>query len=92
MDTPGSDDLAAMLKHEGIDYASLPRVPHNGDPRDLVSGKADAMVAYSTNEPFVLAHGQNIELKLPFSNLASKGHSALATWPLPRFGRRYLRQ
>src|SRR5271168_2015793 len=33
---------------------SLPRVPHNGDPRDLLSGKADAMVAYSTNEPFVL--------------------------------------
>ena len=33
---------------------SLPRVPHNGDPRDLLSDKADAMVAYSTNEPFVL--------------------------------------
>jgi ABC-type nitrate/sulfonate/bicarbonate transport system substrate-binding protein len=54
MDTPGSDDLAAMLKREGIDYAGLPRVQHNGDPRDLASGKADAMVAYSTNEPFVL--------------------------------------
>ena len=54
MDTPGSDDIAAMLKREGVDYASLPRVPHNGDPRDLLNGKADAMVAYSTNEPFVL--------------------------------------
>jgi ABC-type nitrate/sulfonate/bicarbonate transport system substrate-binding protein len=54
MDTPGSDDIAAMLKREGVDYASLPRVSHNGDPRDLLSGKADAMVAYSTNEPFVL--------------------------------------
>ena len=32
----------------------MPRVKHNGDPLDLVSGKADAMVAYSTNEPFVL--------------------------------------
>jgi class 3 adenylate cyclase/ABC-type nitrate/sulfonate/bicarbonate transport system substrate-binding protein len=54
MDTPGSDDIAAMLKREGVDFATLPRVPHNGDPRDLLSGKADAMVAYSTNEPFVL--------------------------------------
>ena len=36
MDTPGSDDIAAMLKREGVDYAGLPRVPHNGDPRDLL--------------------------------------------------------
>jgi class 3 adenylate cyclase/ABC-type nitrate/sulfonate/bicarbonate transport system substrate-binding protein len=54
MDTPGSDDLVAMLKRAGVNYASVPRVQHNGDPRDLVDGKADAMVAYSTNEPFVL--------------------------------------
>jgi class 3 adenylate cyclase/ABC-type nitrate/sulfonate/bicarbonate transport system substrate-binding protein len=54
MDTPGSDDIAAMLKRESVDYASLPRVAHNGDPRDLLAGKADAMVAYSTNEPFIL--------------------------------------
>ena len=54
MDAPGSDEIAAMLKHEGVDYAALPRVDHRGDPRDLVVGRADAMVAYSTNEPFVL--------------------------------------
>ena len=54
MDTPGSEDIAAMLKLAGVDYARMPRVKHNGDPRDLASGKADAMVAYSTNEPFVL--------------------------------------
>jgi len=54
MDTPGSDDIAAMLKREGVDYASLPRVTHNGNPHDLLDGKADAMIAYSTNEPFVL--------------------------------------
>jgi ABC-type nitrate/sulfonate/bicarbonate transport system substrate-binding protein len=52
MDTPGSDDIAAMLEREGVDYGSLPRVSHEGNPRDLLSGKADAMVAYSTNEPF----------------------------------------
>ena len=54
MDVPGSDDIAAMLKREGVDYAALPRVSHAGDPRDLLSGKADAMVAYSTNEPYTL--------------------------------------
>jgi ABC-type nitrate/sulfonate/bicarbonate transport system substrate-binding protein len=56
MDTPGSDEIAAMLKHEGVDYAALSRITHQGDPRDLLAGKADAMVAYSTNEPFVLEH------------------------------------
>jgi class 3 adenylate cyclase len=55
MDAPDSDDLAAMLKSQGVDYAAMPRVKHNGDPQDLLSGKADAMVAYSTNEPFILA-------------------------------------
>jgi ABC-type nitrate/sulfonate/bicarbonate transport system substrate-binding protein len=67
MDTPDSDDLAAMLKHEGVDYASLPRVQHNGDPRDLVSGKADAMVAYSTNEPFVLG-----QLGIPYQTFSPR--------------------
>ena len=54
MDMPGSDEIAAMLKREGVDYAALPRVAHKGDPRDLLAGRADAMVAYSTNEPFAL--------------------------------------
>jgi hypothetical protein len=34
MDTPGSDEIAAMLKREGVDYAALPRVAHEGNPRD----------------------------------------------------------
>jgi class 3 adenylate cyclase/ABC-type nitrate/sulfonate/bicarbonate transport system substrate-binding protein len=54
MDAPGSDEIAAMLKNEGVDYDALPRVAHAGDPRDLLAGTADAMVAYSTSEPFVL--------------------------------------
>ncbi|SHM66352.1 ABC transporter substrate-binding protein [Bradyrhizobium lablabi] len=54
MDAPGSDEIAAMLKHEGVDYRAMPRIDHRGDPRDLLAGRADAMVAYSTNEPFVL--------------------------------------
>src|SRR6266446_9817022 len=54
MDTPGSDEIAAMLKREGIGYQSMLRVPHEGNPRDLLAGRADAMIAYSTNEPFIL--------------------------------------
>jgi ABC-type nitrate/sulfonate/bicarbonate transport system substrate-binding protein len=69
MDTPGSDDLAAMLKTEGVDYRSLPRVQHNGDPRDLVSGKADAMVAYSTNESFVLS-----QLAVPYQTFSPRAY------------------
>jgi class 3 adenylate cyclase/ABC-type nitrate/sulfonate/bicarbonate transport system substrate-binding protein len=52
MDSPGSDEIAAMLKREGVDYEALPRVAHEGNPLDLLAGRADAMVAYSTNEPF----------------------------------------
>jgi class 3 adenylate cyclase/ABC-type nitrate/sulfonate/bicarbonate transport system substrate-binding protein len=54
MDTPGSDEIAAMLKREGVDYQTMLRVPHEGNPRDLLAGRADAMIAYSTSEPFVL--------------------------------------
>ena len=54
MDTPGSDEIAAMLKREGVNYQSMLRVPHEGNPRDLLAGRADAMIAYSTSEPFVL--------------------------------------
>src|SRR5690349_5799818 len=58
MDASGSDDLAAMLKQQGVDYKALPRVEHTGNPLDLVAGKADAMVSYVTNEPFTLEqHG-----------------------------------
>ncbi|OCK54473.1 hypothetical protein LMTR3_26750 [Bradyrhizobium sp. LMTR 3] len=53
MDVPGEGAIAAMLKRDGVDYARLPRVDHDGNPRDLLSGKADAMVAYSTNEPYL---------------------------------------
>lgn len=54
MDASGSDDLAAMLKQQGVDYATLPRIEHTGNALDLVAGKADAMVSYVTNEPFSL--------------------------------------
>jgi class 3 adenylate cyclase/ABC-type nitrate/sulfonate/bicarbonate transport system substrate-binding protein len=69
MDTPGSDEIAAMLKREGVDYASLSRVDHTGDPRDLAGGKADAMVAYSTNEPFVLN-----QLGVPYQTFSPRSY------------------
>jgi len=69
MDTPGSDEIAAMLKREGVDYSSLPRVTHVGDPRDLAGGKADAMIAYSTNEPFVLN-----QLGVPYQTFSPRSY------------------
>ncbi|MBI4293933.1 MAG: response regulator [Betaproteobacteria bacterium] len=54
MDTPDSEDVYAMLRRAGVDLATLRNVEHQGDVRDLAAGRADAMVAYSTNEPFVL--------------------------------------
>ncbi len=52
MDAPLSVAVAAMLTRSGIDVAALPRVPNRGNAGDLLDGKADMMVAYSTNEPF----------------------------------------
>jgi hypothetical protein len=37
----------------GVDYASLPRATTDGNPRNLLKGAAEAMVAYTTNEPFI---------------------------------------
>jgi hypothetical protein len=39
MDTPGSDEIAAMLKREGVNYQALQRVDHEGNPRDLLAGR-----------------------------------------------------
>ncbi len=52
MDAPLSVAVAAMLTRAGIDPASLPRVANHGNAGDLLNGRADMMVAYSTNEPF----------------------------------------
>jgi PAS domain S-box-containing protein len=53
MDAPDRDGIVAMLKSKGVDYAKIPRVRHNGDPLDLVNGKADAMIA-SIHTAYVL--------------------------------------
>jgi hypothetical protein len=43
-----------MLKREGVDYQALPRVDHEGNPPDVLAGRADAMSACSISGPFVL--------------------------------------
>ncbi len=54
MDSPNAGDVMAMLQRSGVDEKSLKRIEHDGSPSSLVSGKADAMISYSTNEPYVL--------------------------------------
>ncbi|HEY5996373.1 MAG TPA: ABC transporter substrate-binding protein, partial [Candidatus Deferrimicrobiaceae bacterium] len=46
-------DLMAVMKKYGVAENAIVQVPHRGDPADLLHGKADVMVAYSFNEPFV---------------------------------------
>jgi PAS domain S-box-containing protein len=62
-------DILALLRRHGLDERSFEPVAHAGDPQDLLDGKADAMVAYGFNEPYVLEHaGEPYQV---FSPLAS---------------------
>jgi PAS domain S-box-containing protein len=47
-------DMLAVLKKNGIGEEDIEQVPHEGDPADLLAGKADVMIAYTFNEPFLL--------------------------------------
>lgn len=51
---PQSDELLAYLRQEGITPGRIIQVEHSFDPQDLISGRVDAISAYSTNEPFYL--------------------------------------
>jgi len=51
---PHAMELVAYLNQEGIDIKKLIQVPHTFDPLSLITGKVDAMSAYSTDEPFFL--------------------------------------
>ena len=46
--------IVAMLKSEGITQYDFQLVHHTFTPDDLISGKADFISAYLSNEPFVL--------------------------------------
>ncbi|QWV98700.1 ABC transporter substrate-binding protein [Geomonas nitrogeniifigens] len=47
-------DMLALLKKNGIEEKDIVKVEHRGDARDLVAGRADVMMAYSFNEPYIL--------------------------------------
>jgi len=51
---PHADELIAYLKKEGITTEQIIQSPHTFNTSSLVEGKADAMSAYSTDEPFFL--------------------------------------
>ena len=51
---PQSDELLAYLKQEGITPDRFVQVEHSFEPQDLISGRVDAISAYSTNELFYL--------------------------------------
>ncbi len=50
--TPHESELFAYLRREGI--ANYTAVAHSFDPKDLISGRVDALSAYLTDEPYVL--------------------------------------
>jgi PAS domain S-box-containing protein len=54
MYTKQGGETLAHLKKAGVTEDAIIQVSHQGDPRDLLSGKAEVMSAYSFNEPFVL--------------------------------------
>ena len=49
-----SEQLISYLKSEGLPSHKLIIHPHDYDINKLISGKVDAMSAYSTDEPFLL--------------------------------------
>ena len=51
---PNSLELQVFLRTEGNPVAGYKQVPHSYDPEDLLSGKVDAMSAYSTDLPYLL--------------------------------------
>ena len=49
-----SAELFAYFKYEGVDPATLQVQPQTFNLEDFISGKVDAMSAYSTDEPYTL--------------------------------------
>jgi diguanylate cyclase (GGDEF)-like protein len=49
-----AEELLAYLSLQGVDLSKVSLVPHSGNVRDLISGRADAMSAYITTEPFYM--------------------------------------
>lgn len=47
-------EVQAMLSSVGLNTKDLKVQPHSFDPMSLARGETDAMVAYASNEPFIL--------------------------------------
>lgn len=47
-------EIQTMLRSVGLTVGDLQVQPHSFDPMSLARGETDAMVAYSSNEPFIL--------------------------------------
>ena len=46
--------LQSMLISENISLKEIKRIKHSFDVDDLINHKTDLMIAYTTNEPFIL--------------------------------------
>jgi diguanylate cyclase (GGDEF)-like protein len=63
---PGSSELYAYLREEGISADKFTLLPHGFDTKDLLAGNVDALSAYVTDEPFELRKaGQEYVLYSP---------------------------
>jgi diguanylate cyclase (GGDEF)-like protein/PAS domain S-box-containing protein len=49
---PQSEEIYAYLQKEGISPSQVTFIPHSFSADDLISGKADAMSGYISNEPY----------------------------------------
>jgi len=51
---PQAAEIEAFLRNEGVN--NFFKITHSHNPLDIVTGRADAMTAYVTTEPFFLRH------------------------------------
>lgn len=59
---PGSTELIAYLRREGLPTDKLQQLPHQATAQSLIRGEVDAMSVYVTDEPFDL-----IQAKKPYA-------------------------
>ncbi len=64
----GEAEILSMFRNESVPLERLKFVPQSWDLRDLVSGKVDAVTAYTTNEPIQMkAMGEEYVLVRPLT-------------------------
>ncbi|MBF0280435.1 MAG: transporter substrate-binding domain-containing protein [SAR324 cluster bacterium] len=68
-DVIGMAGLTAMLKVNGVLAENFTAQDHSFNVEDLISGKTDAMAAYTSNEPFVMEQNG-----VPYSIFAPQEH------------------